>query len=179
LTILLFGLMYGLRRRQPPDDPEIIYTSSTQEDITELDTIDDHTEVVDLNFNPISPAHLIYEDGGDHLPRKIPIEGGREIRIGRRDLYCDLIIDDRRISKLHATIFEQADGFYIRDDGSSGGTFVNQRKLGVSDHKQPLKDGDIINFNAVAYRFELTKDDDDQTEPAVTPDLERTQIYSN
>ena len=187
-AILLFGLIYGLRRQQPGDDYdnyEFGYTdlgtenavNNFEDEYTEpsadpFSDEEDYTEPAVLpDFDVIPPAHLIYVDGGENLPAKIPIDGGREIRIGRRDSFCDRVIDDKRVSRLHATIVERADGFYIRDEGSAGGTFVNRRKLGVSDN-QPLKHSDIVNFNAISYRFELTDEaDPEQTEPATNLDL--------
>jgi pSer/pThr/pTyr-binding forkhead associated (FHA) protein len=106
-----------------------------------------------INF--VAPASLIYVEGGDQLPPKLDIEGGREVRIGRKQAYCDLIIDDARVSRLHASIVEKDDGkFYIKDEGSSGGTYVNRRKLRVNDLLE-LKHNDIVNFNMVSYRFEF------------------------
>jgi pSer/pThr/pTyr-binding forkhead associated (FHA) protein len=121
---------------------------------TAYELTEDATEPqVMVNF--ISPASLIYVDGGDHLPSKLDIEGGREVRIGRKQAYCDIIIDDQRVSRLHASIVEKEDGkFYLKDEGSSGGTYVNRRKLRVNDMVE-LHHGDIINLNTVSYRFEL------------------------
>ena len=127
-----------------------------------------------MNFDVVPPAYLMRMEGGNHLPEEIPIDGGREVRIGRKDSFCDQVIDDKRVSRLHATVVERADGFYIRDEGSAGGTFVNRRKLGVSDNQQ-LKHNDLVNFNAISYRFELTaeRDDPDATEPATEPTFSR------
>ena len=127
---------------------------STMIEATAYELTEDATEaqpIVDFE----SPAWLVYVEGGEHLPKKLNIEGGREIRIGRKAAYCDILIDDQRVSRLHASIHEREDGnFYLKDEGSSGGTFVNRRKLRVND-SHPMSHGDIINFNTVAYRFEL------------------------
>ncbi|MFN8468725.1 MAG: FHA domain-containing protein [Caldilineaceae bacterium] len=127
---------------------------STMIEATAYELTEDATEaqpIVDFE----SPAWLVYVEGGEHLPKKLNIEGGREIRIGRKAAYCDILIDDQRVSRLHASIHEREDGnFYLKDEGSSGGTFVNRRKLRVND-SHLMSHGDIINFNTVAYRFEL------------------------
>ncbi len=127
---------------------------STMIDATAYELTEDATEaqpIVDFE----SPAWLVYVEGGEHLPKKLNIEGGREIRVGRKAAYCDILIDDQRVSRLHASIHEREDGnFYLKDEGSSGGTFVNRRKLRVND-SHLMSHGDVINFNTVAYRFEL------------------------
>jgi pSer/pThr/pTyr-binding forkhead associated (FHA) protein len=154
-----------MRRKQPAED---VFTKATEAayDATAFDSkptmveqtayelTEDATEPqVMVNF--ISPASLVYVEGGDHLPSKLDIEGGREVRIGRKQAYCDVLIDDQRVSRLHASIVEKEDGkFYIKDEGSSGGTYVNRRKLRVNDMVE-LHHNDIINFNTVSYRFEL------------------------
>lgn len=171
--LLILAAVVLLARRKPPTDDVFTRATEAAYDSTAFDSkptvveqtayelTEDATEPqVMLNF--ISPASLVYVEGGDHLPSKLDIEGGREVRIGRKQAYCDVIIDDQRVSRLHASIVEKEDGkFYIKDEGSSGGTYVNRRKLRVNDLVE-LNHGDVINFNTVTYRFELN----DQSEQA-------------
>ena len=175
LVLLIAGLIYLFRGGGDNDEFgdaaaggvfSGAYTSATiSDDSTQIDSTaaldatayeltEDATVAEDIpNFMP--PAHLIYVEGGEHLPEKLDIEGGREVRIGRKPEYSDVLIDDKRISRLHASINEPEDGhFYIKDEGSSGGTFVNRRKLRINDTRR-LNQGDIINFNTIAYRFEM------------------------
>lgn len=128
----------------------------TQPQIGIIDIEDDITEPVKVpSFYTSAPAYLVYVSGGNHLPKKLPIEGHDPIRIGRKKSFCELVLDDRRVSRLHSVISAIDGEFYIRDEGSSGGTFVNRRKLGTVDN-QKLNHNDIINFNEVEYRFEST-----------------------
>ena len=170
LLLLALAAYLLMQQRRPAEDAlsqyapyntQTLASESTVVEVTAYELTEDATEPqVMPNF--IAPASLIYEEGGDHLPERLDIEGGREVRIGRKQTYCDVIIDDPRISRLHASIIEKADGgFYIKDEGSSGGTFVNRRKLRVND-EYPLKTGDIVNFNTVAYCFVLNEDPRDE-----------------
>jgi hypothetical protein len=166
--ILIIAAVVMLTRRKPPTDDVFTKATEAAYDSTAFDSkptvveqtayelTEDATEPqVMVNF--ISPASLLYVEGGDHLPAKLDIEGGREVRIGRKQAYCDLLIDDQRVSRLHASIVEKEDGkFYIKDEGSSGGTYVNRRKLRVNDMVE-LHHNDVINFNTVSYRFELNE----------------------
>lgn len=130
----------------------------TQPQIGIIDIEDDITEPVKVpSFYTNAPAYLVYISGGNHLPKKLPIEGHDPIRIGRKKSFCELVLDDRRVSRLHSVISLIDGEFYIRDEGSSGGTFVNRRKLGTVDNQQ-LDHNDIINFNEVEYRFESTNE---------------------
>jgi hypothetical protein len=177
ILIAAAAVMLVRRKPQHADDPfmtapatEIAYDATaydskpTMVEQTAYELTEDATEPqVMVNF--ISPASLIYVEGGDHLPPKLDIEGGREVRIGRKHAYCDIIIDDQRVSRLHASIVEKEDGkFYIKDEGSSGGTYVNRRKLRVNDMVE-LHHNDIINLNTVAYRFELNDQTAQKSQP--------------
>ena len=51
-----------------------------------------------------------------------------EITIGR-ELKNDLILDDPRVSRLHATIRKTDSGVILRDMGSGNGTFVNGQRI--------------------------------------------------
>jgi pSer/pThr/pTyr-binding forkhead associated (FHA) protein len=62
---------------------------------------------------------------------------------------CDIIIQDRQISRYHARVRRTPDGFLLEDLGSKNGTHLNGATL-----KEPtaLQDGDVIQ---VAFALEL------------------------
>jgi predicted component of type VI protein secretion system len=92
---------------------------------------------------PVSPLLVV---GGRHL--HLPPEGGT---IGRsRD--CDIVLDDVGISRRHAEIRPGADGWTVRDLGSTNGVLVNgQEALGV----QPLQPGDRVELGSTEIVFEV------------------------
>lgn len=53
---------------------------------------------------------------------------------------CDVIIKDMTVSTLHATITNEGGEFYIQDNESTNGVFVNDLKI----KKKNIKPGDII-----------------------------------
>jgi signal transduction histidine kinase len=61
----------------------------------------------------------------------------------------DIVSLDLRVSRHHASILKNPEGFSIRDDGSSMGLFVNHRRVAES----ALKDGDIIRVGDSLYSF--------------------------
>ena len=173
LILLVFRATRRRRESVPTAEGYVPYAAAVDPDATEPADpfgLDDATEPAILtSFGVLPPAYLIYEEGGDHLPKRVGLEAGRETRIGRRASYSDIVMEDKRISRIHAVIQEREDGFYIRDEGSSGGTFVNKRRLGVSDNKRLAHD-DTIHFNAIAYRFVLTDKLPASERPGNTPD---------
>ncbi len=64
------------------------------------------------------------------------------IRIGRTETN-DIVISDPEMSRQHAQLERQLDGYTIQDLGSTNGTFVNyERVIGVT----MLNHGDVISF---------------------------------
>jgi hypothetical protein len=61
-------------------------------------------------------------------------------KIGRDPAQADIIIPELVVSKLHCTIFSQGDRFFIKDDNSTNGVYVNNQKI----IEQEIKNGDII-----------------------------------
>lgn len=63
-----------------------------------------------------------------------------EMVIGRQD-DCDIALDDRKVSRQHACIRREREGYVLTDLHSKNGTFVNGDPV---SGEQPLQDGDII-----------------------------------
>ncbi|NLF02654.1 MAG: FHA domain-containing protein, partial [Anaerolineales bacterium] len=55
---------------------------------------------------------------------------------------CDVVIPERQVSRYHARIERDQDGYVIYDLGSKNGTFVNGVQVG--DKPRRLQDGDEI-----------------------------------
>jgi len=96
---------------------------------------------------------------------KCPLDKPR-LRIGRHS-DCDIFIDDAVVSTEHAVIetIENPDSkgspeFYIIDQDSTNGTFLNGEKT----TRQKLKHEDVIRVGWVSFKFiDETKADPDQT----------------
>lgn len=73
---------------------------------------------------------------------------GQRVTIGRAPGNV-AILDDRELSKFHAEIISDGDGFVICDLGSSNGTYVNGQR--VTRHR--LAAGDLVEMGASRYRF--------------------------
>jgi EAL domain-containing protein (putative c-di-GMP-specific phosphodiesterase class I) len=67
-----------------------------------------------------------------------------------------LCIPAANISKQHAEIELEAGRLFVRDLGSTNGTFVNRRRVAG---REPLHDGDLLYFASEAFRLHRQADD--------------------
>ena len=63
---------------------------------------------------------------------------------------CEVVIDDGFMSTEHTLVFMLPDGFFIQDNNSTNGTFLNDAKLTA---KQDLWDNDLILVGKTVLKF--------------------------
>ena len=68
-----------------------------------------------------------------------------------RSAECNLNIADPRVSRRHAMIRKQDDGYWIFDLGSFNGCYINGARVTAT---RQLKDGDVLNFADHEFRFD-------------------------
>ncbi|MBM3978788.1 MAG: GGDEF domain-containing protein [Planctomycetes bacterium] len=73
----------------------------------------------------------------------------RTLTIGRGD-DCEIRLVDHSVSRRHALIEHADDGYYVTDQNSTNGTFVNDKQL---DDARLLKDGDYLRVGNCLYRY--------------------------
>jgi S1-C subfamily serine protease len=138
---VVFGLFAGTRRSRIPKD---VLTANTVETVVAPDR---------EATPPVSPQMLgkFTILNGTRAGEKLGL-GGSGIRIGREQAICEIVLDNPKVSRLHAEVVSIDGKVLLIDRNSSNGTFVNDQKI----EKRYLKDGDIIYFggrNAVAVAF--------------------------
>lgn len=65
---------------------------------------------------------LVREDG-------TPLEVAKDRFVIGRGRHCDLVIDSGKVSREHAAIVREADGWFIEDLGSSNGTWFRRERV--------------------------------------------------
>jgi len=107
---------------------ETTQTFTPEEDDSPSETLED------LGIK--GPA-LVVRSGGGRAGEMFPLEG--ETTVGRSP-DCGIFLDDVTVSRKHAVLRERDRNFFIEDQGSLNGTFVNRKRV----ESAQLDDGDEL-----------------------------------
>ena len=96
-----------------------------------------------------------------------------KLRIGRAKSN-DVVLDASGVSRNHAELSYQEQGWHIQDVGSSNGLFVNKSEV----TQAWLSPGDVISIGAVHYKFSLDNADyvEDAAQQVSLFDVEKTLV---
>jgi len=107
-------------------------------------------EVDELAREPVEglegPA-LVVRSGGGRAGESFRPSGERT-RIGRSP-ECEIFLDDVTVSRNHAVLVDHDGRFFIEDQGSLNGTFVNRRRI----DNQVLENGDELQIGKYRLTF--------------------------
>jgi hypothetical protein len=93
---------------------------------------------------PVSGRALLVGDG------KRTVLSGDAVVLGR-SRECDLVIDDPNVSRRHAEVRRDGDGWVVSDLGSTNGVKVNGRRV----EQAALAEGDEITLGLAKLSFEI------------------------
>lgn len=92
------------------------------------------------------PVRIQVNEAGEE--RLVEYSGAGELRIGRAP-DCDIPLKTKRASRHHASIFFEDGKFFLADQESKNGTFLN----GVKIARQELRAGDVIQIDCAQIAF--------------------------
>ena len=90
---------------------------------------------------------LVVRSGGGRQGETFPLEGD-EVEIGRSP-DAAVFLDDVTVSRIHAILSKENEGYLIEDKGSLNGTYVNRRRV----EKATLEDGDEVQIGKYRLTF--------------------------
>jgi pSer/pThr/pTyr-binding forkhead associated (FHA) protein len=102
-------------------------------------------------FQPYFLLRVI--EGADAGKAFEPKPGFKRFTVGRGQT-ADFILTDRRASRIHFTIEATSSGFYLIDEGSLNGTYINNAPERVS--RAELHGGEVIHVSETRLRVEIT-----------------------
>lgn len=71
-----------------------------------------------------------------------------------REVKCAIMLNDNSVSRQHSSITRLAEGYLIKDLGSSNGTYVNGQRV----QEYLLQDGDSVSIGDIEFYFEAPAD---------------------
>jgi S1-C subfamily serine protease len=144
LALLSGGTLFALRSRKPRIAAEVLQGRGV-ETVVAPDGVAAVARSILGRFTILN---------GDRAGEKLGL-GGSGIRIGRESTICEIVLENPKVSRLHAEVVSIDGKVLLIDRNSSNGTYVNDQKI----DRRFLQDGDIIYFggrNAVAVAFKST-----------------------
>lgn len=166
-------IYYDMDKRRKPapdyDDPTSLLNEGDLDDPTSLleCDIDDPTSLLDedeatsllsddeptslLSEGPqITYPYLIRKNSFDRTDINKPV-----FRIGKERSYVDCFVaNNNAISRIHADIITRNNCYFVKDENSTNGTYVNGNRLSPKEEVQVF-DGDIITFANEEFEFHI------------------------
>lgn len=106
------------------------------------------------------PLTLLWLDEASAVKQQFAIES-ETVTLGRAEMEGQITLADRSISPLHARMRWRHGRYWLYDEGSENGVFLNHERLGLSP--RPLADGDLIQLGRVSLRARIGGEDDKAT----------------
>jgi len=94
----------------------------------------------------ITGPALVVRSGGGRAGETFRPRGGPSIG---RSPDCGIFLDDVTVSRKHAVIVQRDGGFFVEDQGSLNGTFVNRKRV----ESAQLEDGDELQIGKYRLTF--------------------------
>ena len=167
-------IYYDMDKRRKPapdyDDPTSLLNEGDLDDPTSLlneGDLDDPTSLLDedeatsllsddeptslLSEGPqITYPYLIRKNSFDRTDINKPV-----FRIGKERSYVDYFVaNNNAISRIHADIITRNNCYFVKDENSTNGTYVNGNRLSPKEEVQVF-DGDIITFANEEFEFHI------------------------
>ena len=98
----------------------------------------------------IASLHLVEDAPGNRTDILIDEDN---MAIGRDLEVAQIVFGDSSVSRLHARIRKRNGRYWLYDEGSASGTFLNHDRLGLSPRQ--LQDSDEIRLGRLHLRFQL------------------------
>lgn len=99
-------------------------------------------------FGTRARAACLVEIHGPNLGRTHAL-GSRRATVGRAQDNA-VVLDLDSVSRRHCTLRPQRAGYFLRDEGSTNGTFVNERRLTT---ERVLSSGDLLRLGSAVLKF--------------------------
>jgi len=97
-------------------------------------------------------------NAGANSGARFELDGSEKNRLGR-DWECRVVLNDPQCSRVHAEVYHDEDGWWVRDNKSSNGTYVN----GQTIEQARLIEGTQLRIGASSFTFSISAPAVDKT----------------
>ena len=112
--------------------------------------IDDEATSLLSEGPQITYPYLIRKNSFDRMDINKPV-----FRIGKERSYVDYFVaNNNAVSRIHADIITRNNCYFVKDENSTNGTYVNGNRLSPNEEVQVF-DGDIITFANEEFEFHM------------------------
>lgn len=108
-----------------------------------------------LGSTSVAKARIRLRGVSPQLESKI-WETQTQLRLGRYE-HLEIVLNDPSISRRHAEIVHTEQGWIVRDQGSTNGTFLNGVRVGRTDRK--IRQRDVLQCGNLVMVVQLLEDD--------------------
>jgi diguanylate cyclase (GGDEF)-like protein len=98
--------------------------------------------------SPVSEEACLVQIYGPMLGKKFGLEKD-EITIGRGE-GCEIVLELENVSRRHCSLLQRTDGVFLRDNGSTNGTYLNNVEV---RGETPLRSGDLVKVGGAIFKF--------------------------
>jgi diguanylate cyclase (GGDEF)-like protein len=107
------------------------------------------TRVNDLALQAANEEACLVQIYGPSLGKKYVLEKGTETTVGRGE-QTTIVLELDNVSRRHCTVLSKPDGCWLRDDGSTNGTYLNNVEVRA---ESLLRSGDLIKIGGAIFKF--------------------------
>ena len=107
------------------------------------------TKISKLKDMKISGESCLVMIAGPFLGKKYPLIDEDEFTVGR-DEASFIVCDMDNVSRRHAQVVHKNGKFFVRDLGSTNGTYLNDEEI---REEQPLRSGDLVKIGSAIFKF--------------------------
>jgi two-component system, cell cycle response regulator len=108
------------------------------------------TRVMDLGLRgPASEEACLVQIYGPNLGKKYVLAKGSETSLGRGD-QATIVLELDNVSRRHCTLYAREDGVWLKDDGSTNGSYLNNVEVRT---ETMLRSGDLIKVGSAIFKF--------------------------
>ncbi len=146
LLLLLFAFIYSVVSRSVGDLRKVQEAPGKMPERRNGQKQSSYRRVVSSG----KPELVVESSGIMAAELRFPINDGSSTVLGRSSQSDVVLKSDDYVSGEHAFITRHGGLLYVEDNGSTNGTFVNERKtVGAT----PLREGDSVRVGSTTFRF--------------------------